>query len=241
MQAHRNGRLISTSLIGTMLMGAMLTLPAHASAKGTLADDEKVAIGLGSGVVIGAIVAGPVGAAVAGIVGAMATDNHNKTTALAATGEALTQSRQNLHRSTQSLAQLTREHTMLQQSQAAWQSLPVSVQFASGSARIEDGFRRQLSAWAQVLQQQPEQQLRITGFADHRGATQANLALSAQRAEAVRMFMLNQGVRPNQLHVEAKGELAARTDAEDSQSLFFDRKVTLHLTPATDALAIQAR
>lgn len=114
MQAHQIDRLPSTLLIGTrligarligaMLIGAMLTLPVHASSKDTLADDEKVAIGLGSAVMIGAIVAGPVGAAVAGIVGAMATDNHNKTTALAATGEALTQSRQNLHRSTQSLA-----------------------------------------------------------------------------------------------------------------------------------------
>lgn len=129
----------------------------------------------------------------------------------------------------------------MQQNQAVWQRLPVSVQFASGSARIEDEFRHQLSAWAQVLLQQPEQQLHITGFADHRGATQANLTLSAQRAEAVRMFMLNQGVRLNQLHVEAKGELTAHTDAEESQSLFFDRKVTLQLTPATDALAIQGR
>ena len=65
--------------------------------------EKAVAIGMGTGVVIGAIVAGPIGAGVAGIIGAIAGDNSATNSQLKETQVALTASEAALSDSQQEL------------------------------------------------------------------------------------------------------------------------------------------
>ncbi|MDP0491539.1 MAG: OmpA family protein [Verrucomicrobiota bacterium JB023] len=65
---------------------------------------------------------------------------------------------------------------------------------------------RQLSIVADVLKTDPNRKLTISGHADALGSEDYNRTLSAERAEAVRRFLVAQGVRAEQIVTIAAGE-----------------------------------
>jgi outer membrane protein OmpA-like peptidoglycan-associated protein len=81
------------------------------------------------------------------------------------------------------------------------------LQFASGSADLtEDTDRERLQALAAWLDDYPDLQVRVIGYTDASGGEDANQALSAERAEAVREALIASGVSPEQLNAEGRGE-----------------------------------
>lgn len=60
-----------------------------------------------------------------------------------------------------------------------------------------------LAAW---LKQYPNKQLTIEGHADERGTREYNLALGAQRANAVRDYLIVMGIDPNRVETVSFGE-----------------------------------
>ncbi len=66
----------------------------------------------------------------------------------------------------------------------------------------QDILRRQ-AAW---LNRYPRVTVRIEGHADERGTREYNLALSARRAEAVKRFLISQGVAANRISTIAYGK-----------------------------------
>ena len=66
----------------------------------------------------------------------------------------------------------------------------------------QDILRRQ-AAW---LNRYPSVTVRIEGHADERGTREYNLALSARRAEAVKRFLISQGVAANRISTIAYGK-----------------------------------
>ncbi len=71
----------------------------------------------------------------------------------------------------------------------------VRVRFAFDSAILDDGARKSLQADAECISRRHPSALLIEGHCDERGTAQYNIALGARRADAVRKYLADLGVK----------------------------------------------
>lgn len=83
------------------------------------------------------------------------------------------------------------------------------VYFDFDKSNIKPEFLDLLTAHAKYLVANPNQKVRIEGYTDERGTWEYNIALGDRRAQAVRRFLLFQGVNPDQLSTVSYGEAHA--------------------------------
>ena len=83
--------------------------------------------------------------------------------------------------------------------------------------------RRVLQKNAECLEKVPDRPVVLEGHCDPRGTEEYNLALSNQRAQAAKKYLVNLGVKADRLRVVPKGELEAT--GTDEASWAKDRKV----------------
>lgn len=83
-----------------------------------------------------------------------------------------------------------------------------SVYFATNSTTVEKEFQTMLKAHAGYLKSNTEKKLYIIvqGNTDERGSNAFNKALGKRRADAVKKFLVNQGVKANQIETVSFGE-----------------------------------
>ncbi|NKB67282.1 MAG: OmpA family protein [Candidatus Latescibacteria bacterium] len=82
---------------------------------------------------------------------------------------------------------------------------PVTVLFASESSKLTPASKTALGGLVKVLQEWPEQKLVLTGHTDNTGTTSFNSKLSRNRAQAVKNYLVQQGVEASRLSISAKG------------------------------------
>lgn len=80
------------------------------------------------------------------------------------------------------------------------------VHFAPGSAVIQPVAYSALDRAVQLLRERPKLRIEIQGHTDSVGRASANLRLSQRRAEAVRNYLIQQGVEPDRLIARGYGE-----------------------------------
>ena len=80
------------------------------------------------------------------------------------------------------------------------------VYFDFDKSDIKPEFLDTLTAHAKYLVANPSQKIRIEGYTDERGTVEYNIALGDRRAQAVRRFMLFQGVSESQITTVSYGE-----------------------------------
>ena len=80
------------------------------------------------------------------------------------------------------------------------------VYFDFDKSDIKPEFLDTLTAHAKYLVANPTQKIRIEGYTDERGTVEYNIALGDRRAQAVRRFMLFQGVNADQITTVSYGE-----------------------------------
>lgn len=88
--------------------------------------------------------------------------------------------------------------------------------FAAGRASLRAQSRKQLQAIAALVQASPAAKVRIEGHTDNQADAKTNLTLSQQRADAVRMALIAQGVaaaRIQAVGLGAEQPVAANTTA----------------------------
>lgn len=93
-----------------------------------------------------------------------------------------------------------------------------NITFPSGKATLSDDALAILNRNAQVLKDNPNFVLIITGYTDFEGSNPNNLRLSRLRASAVANYLAKQGVAKSQLVTKAMGKqnpLSRGTDAKD--------------------------
>jgi outer membrane protein OmpA-like peptidoglycan-associated protein len=73
----------------------------------------------------------------------------------------------------------------------------------------------------------PDAKVRVSGYADPRGSTAVNEALSKRRADAVAAVLASAGVPPDRLIVETHGK--AEATGTDTDGYAFDRRVTVRI------------
>jgi peptidoglycan-associated lipoprotein len=100
-----------------------------------------------------------------------------------------------------------------------------SVYFDTASSKIRPGDAAVLAKNADWLKAHPNAAVLVEGAADPRGSLAYNQSLSERRAQAVRSYLVAQGVAPDRIMTMSYGErrLACRT--RDAQCWSDDRRV----------------
>jgi sortase system peptidoglycan-associated protein len=196
-------------------------------------------MGLGTGIVFGAVVAGPIGGAIAGLFGLFIADDINDENRLALTKEELNSTNQELVALQQnyqdSIASANQQiaamdSAMTQAIQQVTPTLEANIQFKTASFLIEDHYKSQLDALASELRKSPKLTIEVSGFADQRGESAYNQVLSQQRAKSVKDYLLSQFVNENQVLTQSFGESELVSESDSFEDNFFDRRVLLKVS-----------
>jgi peptidoglycan-associated lipoprotein len=118
--------------------------------------------------------------------------------------------------------------------------MPVHFGFDQSTVRDED--RAALQKFAQVAQKYyPGAKITVEGFADPAGSSRYNLALSKHRADAVRDFLVQQGLQDQLLGAVGYGESRQVRPgaAKDAAGAELNRRVTF-VVEATDVGTVTA-
>ncbi len=140
----------------------------------------------------------------------------------------------------------------------AWDSDTNSLRQTADTSGIEDGmFVSELemvhfefdsyditSAWADVLRdharwinQHSSIMVQIEGHCDNRGTPEYNIALGQRRADAVRNFLVEQGVDPNRLSTLSYGEERPLAYGEDEESHALNRRAMFLVYESDSSIA----
>ena len=93
------------------------------------------------------------------------------------------------------------------------------IQFETGSNRIRNSSKTILGEVVSIMQENPAYKLTIAGHTDSVGGSDANQRLSQRRADAVRFYLINQGVPAERLTAIGYGEVQpiASNDSKDGR------------------------
>jgi outer membrane protein OmpA-like peptidoglycan-associated protein len=94
-------------------------------------------------------------------------------------------------------------YTPLIKNPAGGDTLVLYFEFDEG--RLTPRTERQLSIVANILKTDPNKKIRLSGHTDAKGSAEYNQDLSAQRANAVKDFLIRSAVSPQQITTTAKG------------------------------------
>jgi outer membrane protein OmpA-like peptidoglycan-associated protein len=202
---------------------------------------KQESIGIVTGLAVGAAAGGPIGAVIGAAVGAWTGDHyHKQVLARDEAEQGLTQSEMERTRLAQNVTEL---NGSLAQTQERGEQLDLAlshtdeVQTDVGFRTNDDSIQTQslsplmkLGALAAAL---PDAKVRVDGYADPRGSTAVNAALSKRRADAVAAVLASAGVAPDRIVVEAHGKSDATSTDGDMDGYAFDRRVTVRIERST--------
>ncbi|MBN2907649.1 MAG: OmpA family protein [Rhodobacteraceae bacterium] len=105
------------------------------------------------------------------------------------------------------------------------------VDFATGSASLEETGLRTLDALANYLIENPEKSVVLVGHTDTEGALESNIALSRKRAQSVRLYLVEAlGVPARQVAAEGVGYLAPLASNLTEDGRMQNRRVEVIVT-----------
>jgi OmpA-OmpF porin, OOP family len=89
-----------------------------------------------------------------------------------------------------------------------------SIEFDTSSSRLRSDSNRLLDAVADVLKADADAKIEISGHTDSKGTESKNVSLSKRRAEAVKKYLVDKGIKSNR--IEAAGYGSSMPIADDS-------------------------
>ncbi len=237
----------SILLTALTLIFATSNTYANSSSENTEKNNLETEIGFGTGSVVGGLVAGPIGIVTGAFIGSLIGQN----TANQADIKDLTYSNSQLEtklsenlsnfedlaenniRQTLVLndAHHTIEKLLVQNQELKNHALNFDIQFRTNSSLIEKQYQQHLSDFATTLDQNPNIEIEVAGFADRIGDEDYNLNLSIKRATQVKDYLVKQGIKEDRIITLAHGESQPLHPEENLENNFFDRRVTVYLRP----------
>ncbi len=107
-------------------------------------------------------------------------------------------------------------------------SLP-NVQFFTDSDKLLPSSAKELQALAEYLIKNDSLQATILGHTDNTGDSKANLDLSQRRAESVKKFLVNIGVKDSNLKAIGKGDTEPKAPNTTKEGRLMNRRVEVKL------------
>ena len=112
-----------------------------------------------------------------------------------------------------------------------------TIYFADDGAALTDNARAVLAAQARWLMQNPHIPVRVEGHADGRETRSRAIAVGERRAEAVRDFLILQGVPSGQIVAVSWGKERPKIEGMSPQAIAYNRRaVTVLMPPAAPML-----
>tara|TARA_R110000824_G_scaffold288508_5_gene476884 strand:+ start:9699 stop:10478 length:780 start_codon:yes stop_codon:yes gene_type:complete len=245
--------LILASLFFTAINTA-LAGPAEEMAALELKADRSEAVGFFGGAILGGLVAGPPGAVIAATIGLISTsskneheqknllasqyrDSQREVIALQNQQRELQQTAaQEIERANLQRVSLSNQMADMQNQLACCKDTALSLHFTTNSTAIEQHYKSALEELARIAVDLDSPLLIVNGFADSRGASNANQRLSEQRVDAVVQVLLDQGVNADNIQSAAFGETRTLSQSNNPEVFFFDRRVTVELRARNNEL-----
>ena len=101
------------------------------------------------------------------------------------------------------------------------------VNFAAGSATIDEPSQIVLNSAAESIKQVPTAQVQIVGYTDSDGTAESNLTLSQERADAVKAYLVGREVPADSLTTLGKGEADPLVPNDSPESKAKNRRIEL--------------
>ncbi len=101
------------------------------------------------------------------------------------------------------------------------------VNFEFDRSNILPQFEDTLNEVGSELGDRTEEQVFLTGHTDSIGTEEYNMALAERRAESVARYLQNQGVNPEQMVLQARGESQPIASNATEQGRFMNRRVEI--------------
>jgi outer membrane protein OmpA-like peptidoglycan-associated protein len=101
------------------------------------------------------------------------------------------------------------------------------VLFDSGKYDIRSGTREQLAKLSGIILAHPGLNLEIEGHTDNTGGDELNLKLSGQRADAVRTYLITQGLTPDSITTQGLGDTMPVASNDTSAGRQKNRRVEI--------------
>ncbi len=105
------------------------------------------------------------------------------------------------------------------------------IRFRFGTAELTPASHAELDRYVEFAQDCPGTRIRITGHPDSWGDAALNQALSEQRAQAVRGYLVDAGVEKARLDAEGKGSAEPVADNATTWGRSRNRRIELSLAP----------
>ena len=102
--------------------------------------------------------------------------------------------------------------------------------FNNGSSTLQPRSRAELQPIVVIMKAHPDARCTIAGYTDNVGSEAANLALSRQRAEAVRNQLIAMGVDGSHLTAEGYGEMQPVRSNSTEAGRAMNRRILIHVT-----------
>ena len=109
---------------------------------------------------------------------------------------------------------------------------PREILFKSGSAVLEPGAESAIRRLADFLKGNPERNVLVEGFTDSTGNAALNQRLSEQRADAVRLALINDGVEPSRIQIRGMSDAQPLTSNESAAGRLVNRRVQIVISNA---------
>jgi outer membrane protein OmpA-like peptidoglycan-associated protein len=104
-----------------------------------------------------------------------------------------------------------------------------NVLFAYNQSELMPEARSQLDSLMAKLQSADVVSIKVIGHTDSQGSDAYNQKLSERRASSVAAYLLSQGVAPNKLTSEGRGESQPVADNDTEEGRAQNRRVELHI------------
>jgi OmpA-OmpF porin, OOP family len=101
------------------------------------------------------------------------------------------------------------------------------VNFAAGSASIDQPSQVVLNSAAESIKQVPGAKVQIVGYTDSDGTPESNLTLSQERADAVKTYLVGRGVPADSLTTLGKGEADPLVPNDSPENKAKNRRIEL--------------
>ncbi|MES2604916.1 MAG: sortase-associated OmpA-like protein PdsO [Pseudomonadota bacterium] len=244
---------IQSSLIAIACSLALLAAPAQATEEGLDTSTTKESLGAVSGFLVGGALGGPAGALAASLAGSWVGEqvtirkNYRAIAAQLEASEAKLASLESTNAAMQmqqmSLQKRLQERELLASTEApvarpvdCCEQSEVVMHFRTNSSNLEPHYQTALLRFIEYSKAHPQMVVEITGHADRRGDTTANLLLSQHRVETVLQSLRKQGLSAATYQTVAFGEQEPLTAIDQMENNFFDRRVVLRLKEANPSM-----
>lgn len=113
----------------------------------------------------------------------------------------------------------------------AFEGTMKGINFQNGKSKILPSSKKVLAKTVAILREFPQLRIKIEGHTDDKGKRDKNLALSRHRADAVKWYLVDQGVAEDRLETEGVGPDRPIADNKKKGGRARNRRIEFHILP----------